>query len=31
VPTPFSKPIEDAITPTAEKVAAAMRAVLKRS
>ena len=28
VPTPFSKPLEDAITPTADKVAAAVRRVL---
>jgi pyruvate/2-oxoglutarate/acetoin dehydrogenase E1 component len=27
VPTPFSKPLEDAITPTADKVAAAVRRV----
>ncbi len=30
VPTPFSKPLEDAITPSAEKVAAAVRRVLGR-
>lgn len=30
VPTPFSKPLEDAITPTAERVIAAVRQVLKR-
>ena len=28
VPTPFSKPLEDAITPTADKVAAAVRQIL---
>ncbi len=31
VPTPFSKPLEDAITPTADKVIAAVRRVLARS
>jgi pyruvate/2-oxoglutarate/acetoin dehydrogenase E1 component len=31
VPTPFSKPLEDAITPTAEKVAAAVRRLVRRS
>jgi acetoin:2,6-dichlorophenolindophenol oxidoreductase subunit beta len=31
VPTPFSKPLEDAITPTAEKVCAAVRRVLGRA
>jgi pyruvate dehydrogenase E1 component beta subunit len=31
VPTPFSKPLEDAITPTADKVAAAVRRVLRSS
>jgi pyruvate dehydrogenase E1 component beta subunit len=30
VPTPFSKPLEDAITPTVERVIAAVRQVLKR-
>ena len=30
VPTPFSKPLEDAITPTAERVIAAVRQVLER-
>jgi pyruvate/2-oxoglutarate/acetoin dehydrogenase E1 component len=30
VPTPFSKPLEDAITPTADKVVAAIRRVLSR-
>lgn len=30
VPTPFSKPLEDAITPTADRVIAAVRRVLKR-
>jgi hypothetical protein len=29
--TPFSKPLEDAITPTADKVAAAVRRALRRS
>ncbi len=31
VPTPFSKPLEDAITPTADKIAAAVRRVLART
>lgn len=31
VPTPFSKPLEDAITPTADKIAAAVRRVMKTS
>jgi pyruvate dehydrogenase E1 component beta subunit len=31
VPTPFSKPLEDAITPTADKVIAAVRRVLGRA
>ncbi len=30
VPTPFSRPLEDAITPTADRVIAAVRQVLKR-
>lgn len=30
IPTPFSKPLEDAITPTVERVIAAVRRVLKR-
>ena len=30
VPTPFSKPLEDAITPTAAKITAAARRVLGR-
>jgi len=31
VPTPFSKPLEDAITPTADRVIAAVRRVLERA
>jgi pyruvate dehydrogenase E1 component beta subunit len=31
VPTPFSKPLEDAITPTADRVCAAVRKVLGRA
>jgi pyruvate dehydrogenase E1 component beta subunit len=31
VPTPFSKPLEDAITPTADKIAAAVRRVVKKA
>jgi pyruvate/2-oxoglutarate/acetoin dehydrogenase E1 component len=31
VPTPFSKPLEDAITPTADRVCAAVRQVLGRA
>jgi len=30
VPTPFSKPLEDAITPTADRIISAVRQVLKR-
>jgi len=30
VPTPFSKPLEDAITPTADKICTAVRRVLKQ-
>jgi acetoin:2,6-dichlorophenolindophenol oxidoreductase subunit beta len=29
IPTPFSKPLEDAITPTAERICAAVRQVMK--
>jgi pyruvate dehydrogenase E1 component beta subunit len=31
IPTPFSKPLEDAITPTAERICAAVRQVMKDS
>lgn len=31
VPTPFSKPLEDEITPTADKIAAAVRRIVKKS
>lgn len=31
IPTPFSKPLEDAITPTAERICAAVRQVVARA